>query len=73
MKGDGNTNRKAGGNANLPIDTDDFIRQVSFAVNSENMPKSVQSYIAVCRNYFYSHFVDCYFSSFHNYMFLIVA
>jgi hypothetical protein len=43
MKDESNTNRKAGNNANLPIDTDDFIRQVSFAGSSENMPKSVQT------------------------------
>jgi hypothetical protein len=43
MKDESNTNRKAGSNANLPIDTDDFIRQVSFAGSSENMPKSTQS------------------------------
>jgi hypothetical protein len=43
MKIESNTNRKAGGNVNLPIDTDDFIRQVSFAGSSENMPESVQA------------------------------
>jgi hypothetical protein len=43
MKDESNTSRKAGSNANLPIDTDDFIRQVSFAGSSENMPKSVQT------------------------------
>jgi hypothetical protein len=43
MKEESNTNRKAGGNANLPINTDDFIRQVSFAGSSENLPKSAQT------------------------------
>jgi hypothetical protein len=43
MTEESNTNRKAGGNANLPIDTDDFIRQVSFAGKGENMPKSIQT------------------------------
>jgi hypothetical protein len=43
MKEESNTNRKVGGNANLPINTDDFIRQVSFAGSSENLPKSVQT------------------------------
>lgn len=43
MKDESNTNRKAGSNANLSIDTDDFIRQVSFAGSNENMPKSVQT------------------------------
>ncbi|GHT77547.1 hypothetical protein FACS189463_3770 [Bacteroidia bacterium] len=43
MKDDSNTNKKTGGNSNLPIDTDDFIRQVSFAGSGENMPKSVQT------------------------------
>ncbi|GHU57805.1 hypothetical protein FACS189411_12130 [Bacteroidia bacterium] len=43
MKDKSNTTRKASSNANLPIDTDDFIRQVSFAGSSENMPKSVQT------------------------------
>jgi hypothetical protein len=43
MKDESNTNRKAGNNANMLIDTDDFIRQVSFAGSSENMPKSVQT------------------------------
>jgi hypothetical protein len=43
MKDDSNTNKKTGGNSNLPIDTDDFIRQVSFAGSSENMPKSIQT------------------------------
>ncbi|GAB6013155.1 DUF3408 domain-containing protein [Viscerimonas tarda] len=43
MKEDSSTNRKAGSHANLPIDTDDFIRQVSFAGSGENMTKSTQS------------------------------
>jgi hypothetical protein len=43
MKEESNTDRKAGSNANLPIDTDEFIRQVSFAGSSENMPKSAQT------------------------------
>ncbi|MDR0507153.1 MAG: DUF3408 domain-containing protein [Dysgonamonadaceae bacterium] len=43
MKDESNTNRKAGSNANLPIDTDEFIRQVSFTGSNENMPKSVQT------------------------------
>jgi hypothetical protein len=42
MKDDSNTNRKAGSNANLPIDTDEFIRQVSFAGSSENKTKPAQ-------------------------------
>jgi hypothetical protein len=43
MQDEINTNRKTGSNSNLPIDTDDFIRQVSFAGSSENMHKSVQT------------------------------
>ncbi|GHV19821.1 hypothetical protein FACS1894174_00490 [Bacteroidia bacterium] len=43
MKEESNTDRKAGSNANLPIDTDDFIRQVSFAGSGENMTKSTQT------------------------------
>jgi hypothetical protein len=43
MKDESNTNTKAGSNANLPIDTDEFIRQVSFAGSGENMPKPIQT------------------------------
>jgi hypothetical protein len=43
MKDESNTNRKSGSNANLPIDTDDFICQVSFAGSSENMTKPTPS------------------------------
>ena len=39
MNEESNTNRKAVGNAKLPIDTSEFIRQVSFAGSGENMLK----------------------------------
>jgi hypothetical protein len=47
MKDESNTSRKADSNANLPVDTDDFIRQVSFAGSGENMPKSVQTDVQI--------------------------
>ncbi|GHU57054.1 hypothetical protein FACS189411_09460 [Bacteroidia bacterium] len=43
MKEDSSTNRKAGSHTNLPIDTDDFIRQVSFASSGESVSKSTQT------------------------------
>jgi hypothetical protein len=43
MKEESNTNRKAGGNTNLPVDTSEFIRQVSFAGNRADMQKPVQA------------------------------
>ena len=42
MKEESNTNKKAGGNANLPVDISEFIRQVSFAGNRTDMQKPVQ-------------------------------
>jgi hypothetical protein len=33
---------KEGSNTNLPIDADDFIRQVLFTGSSENVPESKQ-------------------------------
>jgi hypothetical protein len=42
MNEESNSNRKAGGNANLPIDTSAFIRQVSYAGNREDMPEAMQ-------------------------------
>jgi hypothetical protein len=43
MKEESNTNKKAGGNANLPVDTSEFIRQVSFTGNRADMQKPVQA------------------------------
>jgi len=43
MKEENNANKKANGNANMPFDTNDFIRQVSVAGSKEDMPKSMQA------------------------------
>jgi hypothetical protein len=43
MKEESNTNKKAGDNANLPVDTSEFIRQVSFAGNRADMSKPMQA------------------------------
>ena len=43
MKEEMKTNRQSGINANVQIDTNAFIRQVSFAGSGEDMPKPVQT------------------------------
>jgi hypothetical protein len=43
MKEEMKTNRQTGANANVQIDTNAFIRQVSFAGSGEDMPKPVQT------------------------------
>ena len=43
MKEEKNTDRKTNGNANMPFDTSDFIRQVSLAGSREDMPKPMQT------------------------------
>jgi hypothetical protein len=43
MKEENNADRKAGGNTNMPFDTNDFIRQVSVAGSKEDMPKPMQT------------------------------
>jgi len=43
MKEDKNTDRKTNGNADMPFDTNDFIRQVSLAGGKEDVPKPVQA------------------------------
>jgi len=43
MKEEKNTDRKTNGNANMPFDTSDFIRQVSLAGSKEDMSKSMQA------------------------------
>ena len=43
MKEEKNADRKTNGNADMPFDTNDFIRQVSVAGNRENMSKSMQT------------------------------
>jgi len=43
MKEENNTNRKASGNADMPFDTSDFIRQVSLAGSKEDVSKSIQA------------------------------
>ena len=43
MKEENNTSRKVSGNANMPFDTGDFIRQVSLAGSKEDVPKPIQA------------------------------
>ena len=43
MKEEKNADRKITGNADMPFDTSDFIRQVSVAGNREDMSKSMQA------------------------------
>lgn len=43
MKDERNTDRKAGSKSAMPFDTNDFIRQVSFAGNRENLPETMQA------------------------------
>jgi hypothetical protein len=40
MKEEKSTGRKAGGNADMPFDTDDFIRSVAVAGSNDDTPKS---------------------------------
>jgi hypothetical protein len=50
MNEESNANRKANGNANLPVDTSAFIRQVSYAGNREDMPEAMQTIMQKCQN-----------------------
>ena len=43
MKEENNANKKADDNANVPFDTNDFIRQVAVAGSKEDTPISIQS------------------------------
>ena len=43
MKEEKNADRKTNGNADMPFDTNDFIRQVSVAGNREDTSKSMQA------------------------------
>jgi len=43
MKEEKNTGRKAGGNADMPFDTDDFIQSVSLAGSNGDVHKSMQT------------------------------
>jgi hypothetical protein len=43
MKEEKSTGRKAGGNADMPFDAGDFIRQVSMAGSNDDTPKPMQA------------------------------
>ena len=43
MKEENNTSKKTIGNATMPFDTNDFIRQVSVAGSKEDIPKPMQA------------------------------
>jgi hypothetical protein len=46
MNEESNANRKTNGNANLPVDTSAFIRQVSYAGNREYLPEVMQAEVS---------------------------